>query len=407
MLLLLLALQAQALLAQSGDFAAEGLKALDAQKYDDAASLFSKAVAADPTDYSAHFNLALTYSFMNKDAEAISEYERVLALHPSLYEAELNLGISLLRNKQAAAALPHLTSASDQKAQEFRPRFYVAEALFANQQYADAETAYRSALQQNPSSAAAEVGLGRSLAREGRLEDAEPHYRTAAASDPAYRDLLLELATAYEEKQKPARAMAIYREFPTNPGAQERLGALLLQSGDSAAAIQPLEFAVAQSPTAANRLALAQAYVREKQPAKADPLAAAALQASPDDFELRMFYARLLRDQRKFPEAANQFYTAAQKQPDSVEAWTELSGIFMVSEQYPQALAALDKVRALGAETNSHVFIRALAFDHLHQAKDALENYNKFLAGSHGEHPDQEFQARQRSRILERELGKR
>jgi len=36
-----------------------------------------------------------------------------------------------------------------------------------------------------------------------------------------------------------------------------------------------------------------------------------------------------------------------------------------------------------------------------------LENYNKFLAASHGDHPDQEFQARQRARLLERELGKR
>ena len=396
-----------ALLAQSADFAAEGLKALDSQKYDDAVALFSKAVAADPKDYSAHFNLGLAYSLLNKDAEAISEYKTVLELRPALYEAELNLGISLVRSKDAAGAVPHLRSAADQKPREFRPQFYLAEALFADGKFAEAEATYRAALDLNPNSAPSEIGIARSLAREGRLTDAEPHYRKAASLDGSYKNMLLELATLYEDNHQPDKAIDLFREFPANPGAQERLGALLLQSDRSADAIPPLEFAVAQSPTPANRLALAQAYVHEKQLAKAEPLAAQALEAAPDDVSLRLFYARLLRDQRKFPPAEQQFLAVVQRKPDSAEAWSELSGVYMVTEQYPQALAALDRVRALGAETIGHVFVRALAFDHLHQAKDAVENYNRFLAASHGEHPDQEFQARQLAKTLERELGKR
>jgi len=52
------------LLAQSVDFSAEGQKALDAQKYDTAVELFTKAVAEDPKDYGPRFNLALAYSLM-------------------------------------------------------------------------------------------------------------------------------------------------------------------------------------------------------------------------------------------------------------------------------------------------------------------------------------------------------
>src|SRR5947208_9326298 len=88
----------------STDFNAEGLKALEAQKYEAAAEYFSKAIAADPTDYSSHFHLALADSFLNKDSEAISEYRKVLEMKPGLYEAELNLGILLLRQKQPAEA---------------------------------------------------------------------------------------------------------------------------------------------------------------------------------------------------------------------------------------------------------------------------------------------------------------
>ena len=396
-----------ALLAQAADFNAAGGKALDARDYEAAASAFSQAVAADPKDLSAHFNLALAYSLLGRDAQAIPEYKTVLELQPGLYEAELNLGVTLIRAKDPMAAIPLLQSAAKQKPNEYRPVFSLAEALFATQQYKDAEAAYTSAIALNSAAAAAVLGFGRSIAHQGRLSQAEPQYRKAAALDAMTHDALLELASLYEDALQPAEAIAIYREFPGNPAAGERMGALLLQSGKAADAIAPLEAAVAQSPTPANRLALAQAYVQEKQIAKAEPLAAQAVAAALEDVPLRLFYARLLRDQRKFPEAASQFLDAAQRQPDSVEAWNELAGVYLVSDKFPEALAAFDRVRALGAETNANFFFRAMAYDRLHQTKDALENYNRFLAGSHGEHPDQEFQARQRAQTLEKELGKR
>lgn len=409
---LFLALVAQLALApfafaQAADFEAQGLKALDARQYDDAVALFSKAVAADPKDYSAHFNLGLAYSLLGKDAEATPEYKSALELHPGLYEAELNLGISQLRTKDAAAAAASLKNAAQQKPNEYRAQFYLGEASLANGQFADAEAAYRAAVALNANSAPAELGLGRALAREGHRSEAEPYYRKAVTLDPSYKDALLDLASLYEENHQPGEAIAIYREFPQNPGAQERLGALLLESGQASEAIPPLEAAVAKSPTPANRLALAQAYVHEKQLALAEPQAAAAAKAAPQDIPLQLFYGRLLRDERKFPEAASQFLAITQLKPDSVDSWNELAGVYLVAGQYPQALAAFDRVKALGAETTAHFFFRGMAYDHLHQVKEALDNYNKFLAGSHGEHPDQEFQARQRARILEKELGKR
>ena len=44
--------------------------------------------------------------------------------------------------------------------------------------------------------------------------------------------------------------------------------------------------------------------------------------------------------------------------------------------------------------------------DKLKQVKPALEAYQKFLALSNGQNPNQEFQARQRSRWLKKELDK-
>ena len=81
------ALLAAFLLLQTADVTADGLKALDEGRYEAAAQAFTKAIEADPKDYSAHFNLALAYSFLGKDAEGVAEYRKTLELKPGLYEA--------------------------------------------------------------------------------------------------------------------------------------------------------------------------------------------------------------------------------------------------------------------------------------------------------------------------------
>jgi tetratricopeptide (TPR) repeat protein len=393
--------------ARAEDPAAEGLKALDAKQYATAAECFTKAVEADPKDFTAHFNLAFANSMLGKNEEAIAGYKKVLELKPGLYEAELNLGIVLLGVKRAAEALPYLEAGAAEKPTLLRPRLYLSTALFQTGDFAKAEESFRTALGLDPKSAAAELGLAQTLARENRLADADPHFRHAAELDPSYRDRLLELAELYQKAGQTAAALALYDQFPDNVAVQERMGQLLLETGKPAEAIPHLERAVQQSPTPANRLALAQAYRDAGQTAKAVPLLEQAVNAAPQDMELRMAYARALRDQRRFTEAAEQLVVVAKAKPDSAEVWSELAAVLALLNAYPQTLAALDRVRALGAETVGHLFLRAITLDHMHDYKGALPAYQAFLARSQGKFPDEEFQARQRIRVVERILNKR
>lgn len=403
--LLLGAMLQAASLAQ--DWQADGVKALEERRYLDAAGIFSKAVAADGKDYSAHFHLALAYSMLNRDPDAIGEYQQVLSLKPGLYEAELNLGILYLRQKEAARALPLLQHAAAAKPAEFRPRYYAAEALLASGKFQEAAGAFLKSLAIDPKSAAAESGLARSLAADHRVDDAAVHFRKAAELDPTYRDSLLELANAFEREKRPNEAVEIYKLFPENPAAQERTGQILLDAGQAAQALPFLETSVKRSPTPANRMALVSAYLATKQSDKAFALLPEALQSDPRNFELRMLAGRMLRDQRKFPEATSQFFFATQLKPDSTEAWGELAGACIMAEKYPEALASLDKIKSLGAEKPGHFYFRAIVLDKLHQQKPAVDNYKQFLELSNGQRPDEEFKARQRVRILEKELSKK
>lgn len=394
------------LLLQAADHSAEGMKALDASNYPAAVEHFSKAVEADPKDYAAHFHLALANSMLGKDAEAISGYRTVLDLKPGLYEAQLNLGIVLLRQKQAREAVPLLQAAAEQKPQEFRPPFFLAEALLAAGDFQQAEASYQKASELDPKSAAAQAGLARAQLKLNRLDEAAASFRKAAELDPSFQDTLLELASAYEKQGRAAEAIALYAQFPDDVASRERLGELLIEAGKPADAVPHLEWAVEKSPTAANRLALATAYLRSKQAEKATPLLEQAVAAEPENPDLRMMYGRVLRDQRKYREAAEEFLRVVQAKPDSVEAWNELTGMLILIEAYPQALASLDRLKALGAETAAHHYFRAMILDKARQFKPALDSYEKFLAMSQGQNPDEEFKARQRVRTLKKELSR-
>src|SRR5262249_43121803 len=187
---------------QPPDHVADGMKALENGKYEDAVQSFRKAADADPKDYTAYFHLGLAYSMMNRDSEGIAAYRKTLELHPGLFEAELNAGILLLRQKEPAEALPLLEHTVEQKPEEFRPRYYVAEAQLQTGAFEKAEDSFQRALELHAKSADAELGLALALARQNKLDAAAPHFRQAAQLDANFRPSLLELGSLYEQNRQ-------------------------------------------------------------------------------------------------------------------------------------------------------------------------------------------------------------
>ncbi len=396
-----------ALLAPAAtDPQAAGLAALDHKDYQQAKQIFSQLAAADPKDYSAFFNLALAETSLKEDEQASVHFRKVLELKPGLYEAELNLGIVELRRKQPADAVPLLRDAVKQRPNQARPQRYLGDALLASGDFPGAADVYRAALAIDPKTAVAELGLGQSLMRQSKLDEALTHYRQAATLDPALQSYLLEIAAAFSADHQTDKALALLKEFPNDPSAREEAGRLYLAAKQPAEAITEFRAAVELSPTAANRLALVTAYLTNGQNDAAKPLLEQALASNPNDFDLRMALGRIQRDKRDYIGAANQFLAAAKLKPDSVIAWNEAVSVLVLAERYPEALAALDKVHNLNADTAGDLYYRAMVLDKLHQVKPALANYQRFLEMSQGKHPDQEFVARQRSRILEKEASR-
>jgi Tfp pilus assembly protein PilF len=390
------------LLAPAEDYVAQAIQALDANQPAVAETLLRKAVAGDANDFTAHFHLALALSLQSKDEEGIAEYRRTLELKPALFEADLNIGMLLIRNKRAEEAVPVLREAAANRPQDARASLYLAQALLDSADAAAAEQQFHSLVQADPKNAEAQAGLARALQAQGKLREAAEAYGTIADKSG-----LLAIAAEYEKRSQPADAIAIYQRFPDDPTVRRRLGQLQIDSKNAEGAIASLEGAVKTSPTTENRLALADAYKLAGQPAKVAEQLQAAVATDPGSFALRMALGRHLRDERKLMPAAQHFQIAAKLDPTSVAAWNELANVLLVSQNYTEGLSALDHVRALGKELPGNFFLRAITLDKLKMKPQALIEYKAFLDADKGALPDQEFQARQRMRIIELELKKK
>jgi len=341
---------------------------LDAGRYAQAIEILKPLAAKDPKDVVTQFNLALAYTLSGQDALAIDGFRVVLSLKDDLYEGRLNLGQLLVKTAKYDEAIPLLRAACEQKPADAKPVFLLARAQAGKQDWAAAA----------------------------------PVFEKAIELDAKNTDAQLELASIYEKLKQNDKAAAIYARFPDDPAAQQRRGVLLLEAGDFPGAIESLEAARKKDPSTAVMYALATAYLRAHKPEQSVLVAEKIVAAERGNFDMRMFYGRLLRDAKRYSDAGPQFMAAVRLKPEAGDAWSELTAILILLKQYESGLAALEKSKALNGETPAYHFFRATMLDAMNQPKPALESYQRFLAVSGGKFPDEEWKARQRAKLLEK-----
>lgn len=398
--------------------------ALKNQNYPDAAKALEEYLTDNPEDFRAEFNLAYAYSMMGRRADAIAHYKKVAAGHPEIVPARLNLGILLVEDGHPAEAVEHLQFAAEKQPADFRPAIFLARALAASGPTPEARDAYEKALALKPDDADAHEAYAK-LVAESDPELAERHLRRVLEIDPSRDEARLLLATVLEARAAQgadtlAEAAELYRKYlevhpktPESNSLRVRLGQIYASQQKDSEALEQWEAAwVAGDSSEKLERLLLDAYLKGPQPqkGKAQELLDEMLLQKGDDVELWMLAGRLRLEKHDYEEAAARFLRAAQLRPDWAEAHVNLASTLFLLKEYQATLRVLAKVAELGQDTAGTHFLRAVSHDHLHHQEEALESYQRFLALDGGRNPDQEFQARQRSRIITKDLelrGKR
>jgi Flp pilus assembly protein TadD len=132
-----------------------------------------------------------------------------------------------------------------------------------------------------------------------------------------------------------------------------------------------------------------------------------ALALAPSDAQLHGGLGRIFLHKRDFPSAEKELRVALRLDGKNLAYWKDLSSTFFLGGNYPAALTTLDEIAKMEQPGAGVWFIRAICYDKLNQSKPALEAYQKFLELDQDKNPDQVWQAKERSKVLQRMLERK
>jgi Flp pilus assembly protein TadD len=383
---------------QKGNFAAAEL-------------LLNKVLTGDPNNYQGLFDLGFVLNRLGRTEESIAAYRKSVAAKPDVFESNLNLGLMLARAKNLEAE-SYLRAATTLKPtahiQEGQAGAWLSLAhLIENNKPEDALAAYRKAAELTPKDPEPHLSAGLLQERQKNLADAESEYKQALAVDPRSTEAALGLANVLMKSGRLADAepglRKLVAERPDDAGLHVQLGRVLAAQGKKDAAIPEIETALKLSPNDSEaQRDLADLYSSAGKNDLAEPLYRALVTAHPNDAELHRGLGQTLLREKKFPEAQQELLTALRLKRDSPDVYVDLAFAASENKNYELTVRALNGRELLNAEMPAVCFfVRASAYDHLGDYKQASVDYHRFLDTANGKYPDQEWQARHRLIAIE------
>ena len=389
---------------------AEAETDLDKQDYPSAVELIKKYLETHSDNYVAWYDLGFAYHQSGKRDDSIAAYRKSVNLKPDVFEANLNLGLALAEAGDAEAeqylrAATKLNPASNVTQGHSRAWLALGRLLAASKPD-DAIAAFQEAAKLDPKNPEPHLDAGALLEKQQKAGDAEKEYQQALSIAPDSSDALIVLSNLYMREKRFGDAQTALRKLvtlhPSDAGAHFQLGRMLAIAGKNEDAASEMEAGLKLDPS--DRKAkrdLADLDADLKKYDQASQMYSALISETPNDGDLHAGLGRVLMKQKKFAEAEQELIKAAELKPGSGEIYGELAVAANENKNYPLAIKAADLRAKYLPENPMSYFLRATAYDHLRDAKDAAKYYHQFLQVAGGKYPDQEWQATHRLIAIE------
>ena len=389
---------------------AEAETDLDKQDYAGAEALLKKYLEAHPDNYAAWYDLGFAYHQLGKRDDSIAAYRKSVSAKPDVFESNLNLGVELAEARDAQAeqylrAATRLNPASNVTQGHMRAWLALGH-LLEDSKAEEAIGAFQQAAALDPKNPEPHLDAGALLEKQRKAGEAESEYQRALSLAPDSSNALVALSNLYMRSKQFSDAQAVLRKLvalhPNEAGAHLQLGRMLAIAGKNDEAASEMEAGLKLDPSdhQAQR-DLADLYSDSGKYDQAGQMYSGLIGANPNDGDLHAGLGRVLMRQKKFPEAEQALIKAAELKPGSGEIYGELAVAANENKNYALAIKAADLRAKYLPENPMSYFLRATAYDHLRDAKDAAKYYHQFLEVAGGKYPDQEWQAKHRLIAIE------
>jgi Flp pilus assembly protein TadD len=390
---------------------AQAEDAIQKNDFGGAETLLRKALDKDSQNYQAWFDLGFVLNRLNRSDESISAYRKSVAAKADVFESNLNLGLMLVRAHDAEAE-QFLRAATTLKPtehiEEGQARAWLALAhLVEDKNPQDGFQAYQKAAGLTPKDPEPHFSAGLLHERLKEFSAAEAEYKQALTLDAQSTEAAIGLTNIYMKSGRLGDAEPLLRrlaaERPEDAGIHLQLGRLLIVQGKKDDAIVEMQAALKLAPGDADaQRELADLYMNAGKNDLAEAAYRVLVPGHPNDAELHRGLGQALLRQKKFPEAQEELLVALRLKRDSPDIYIDLAFAASENKNYELAVRALNGRAVLNAEMPAVCyFLRASAYDHLRDYKQASVDYHHFLDTDHGKNPDQEWQARHRLIAIE------
>jgi Flp pilus assembly protein TadD len=384
-------------------------EAIDKMDFAAAIDPLQKYISQRPDEPYPHFQLGYAFAGLKRSDDAKNEFSRAIALDPKMAAAHLNLGLVLIDSDPATAA-EAFRHAAELQPTESRPRFLAGFCLEHAGKLPEAAEQYRAALALSPKDYEARFALGRVLLRTGNAAGAEEQFRAAIAARSDSPPAKLGLGGALLAQKKYAAASDALADYlklaPEDRAAHFDRASALLYLSKYDDALAELDLSAAGSAPSVDILKMrGEIFMQQKKWKEAGDALKQALSLAPQDLEIAEWIGHTDIELKQYAAAAGILVQVHDRNPQDADALRDLADAFFLNENYGQALEAMDRLAKLEPPKPGAWFVRAICYDKLSRKAEAIEAYQKFLDLDGGQHDTQDFQARNRIPVLQKELG--
>lgn len=371
-------------------------------------------IAGHPNDARALFDAGYAADEQGRNDDAAALYKRAVAADPKSFNAQISLGLLLARMGKPAEARPALWAATEldpgptgpaAKAKAWRALARI-DAAGSNPDTQQASIDLLEALKLSPETPEDTLLAAQLAERNNDMAGAEAAYRRALKGDPDSKEAAAGLAHILITQKKYADAEALLtplqKKNPTDATLTAQLAAVLVAE-DKTDALPLLEQYHQQHPQdkAITRM-LAQVAADAGNYEESDQMYAALLAGDPKNADLLSGHGQNLIRMKRYGEAVRAFEAAVTADETDGDAWNGLAFSSFEMHEPQVTLKALSARSKYLPETPIVLFLYAASYDTLRDKKQAVAYYHRFLESAQGKFPDQEWQARQRLALMEK-----
>ncbi|MFL6212777.1 MAG: tetratricopeptide repeat protein [Blastocatellia bacterium] len=347
------------------------------RRFDEAESLFTKAITADPQLAGAHMNLAYLYLLKGAPDRTINELKEVLRIEPNNADALTRLAQLLLSQARVDECIGFLESAKT--AQSSASLFILlGDAYLSKGEAARAEENYRAALDKQNDLAEALLGLAQVAQFKGDAKETALYLSRAKPLIARSPNLLYQFALIALKSDAIDAGRAALVEAVKLRGDQPAyflaLGDAWLKKPDLFEAEQAFRRALELQPdNALGQMYLGYALLKQKKYPEARAYLRKSMLADPNRPETIYYLGVVAQEQNEDEQAVELMKNLARRFPSFASAHIALGIAYLRAKDYPRARDELELAVRLDAEDPRAHYNLAMLFARLKDSARAQQ----------------------------------